>query len=241
MPFTFKRFHIDDSRCGMPVSTDGVLLGAWAPLAKAKSILDIGAGSGLLSLMAAQRSEACITAVELDPLAAADCLNNFSASPWSARLAIVCTDIASYSAAQLGANSPRFEHIICNPPYFANGPQSDNSARATARHTNSLSFDTLLECIKTLLADNGAASVILPSESVAQLEARLEHNQLALKGKLLAASVEGKVANRQILLLSHVSSTFEVQSFEQQLTIRQKNGQYSDEFIQLSQDFYLKL
>ncbi|MDR8525025.1 tRNA1(Val) (adenine(37)-N6)-methyltransferase [Shewanella fidelis] len=240
MPFTFKRFHIDDSRCGMPVSTDGVLLGAWAPLTEAKSILDIGAGSGLLSLMAAQRSQAYITAVELEPLAAADCLNNFAASPWSARLALVCSDIASYAQAYSQSKAALFEHIICNPPYFANGPQSDNSARAAARHTDSLSFDTLLQSIKALLAENGTVSLILPSETVAQLEAKLAPNQLELCGKLSAASVEGKAPNRHILLLSHAAQST-ASAFEQQLTVRLKNGQYSNEFIQLSKDFYLKL
>ena len=237
MPFTFKRFHIDDTRCGMPVSTDGVLLGAWAPLTQAKTILDLGAGSGLLSLMAAQRSNANITAVELDPQAALDCLSNFSASPWAARLSLVCSDIQSYCLHQ----TQRFDHIICNPPYFANGPQSSISARATARHTDSLSFDTLLLSIKQLLATNGSASLILPSESVAELEAKLASHQLLLRHKLLAASVEGKTPNRQILLLTHLSGNDAEPEIIEQLTIRQKNGQYSDQFIQLSQDFYLKL
>ena len=93
MPFTFKQFHIDDNRCGMPVSTDGVLLGAWAPLSQAQTILDIGAGSGLLSLMAAQRSQAKITAIELDDQAALDCQHNFNASAWSDRLELICCDI----------------------------------------------------------------------------------------------------------------------------------------------------
>ncbi len=238
MPFTFKRFHIDDTRCGMPVSTDGVLLGAWAPLTQAKHILDLGAGSGLLSLMAAQRSHAAITAVELDPQAALDCLSNFSASPWAARLSIVCCDIQSYCQHQ----AQRFDHIICNPPYFDNGPQSSKGARASARHTDSLSFDTLLQSIKQLLATDGNASLILPTESVAILEAKLSTHQLMLTGKLLAASVEGKAPNRQVLIIGHLNANaVKAEVIEQQLTIRQKNGQYSDQFIQLSQDFYLKL
>ncbi len=88
MAFSFKAFHIEDYGCGMPVSTDGVLLGAWAPLTGAKRVLDIGAGSGLLSLMAAQRSEAEILAVELDSSAAHASRANFKASPWASRLAL---------------------------------------------------------------------------------------------------------------------------------------------------------
>ncbi|MGS0680202.1 tRNA1(Val) (adenine(37)-N6)-methyltransferase [Shewanella sp. 125m-7] len=245
MPFTFKRFHIDDSRCGMPVSTDGVLLGAWAPLSQANTILDIGAGSGLLSLMAAQRSQARITAVELDLDSAIDCLHNFSASPWAGRLELVCSDIQGYCQ-----NQPRqFDHIICNPPYFANGPQSNKTSRATARHTDSLSFDSLLGAIKQLLAADGQASIILPTESVHLLESKIEPLGLTLRGRLLAASVAGKTPNRQVLLLGHDLKDKKAQqsnaqtqaSFEQQLTIREKNGQYSEAFTQLSQDFYLKL
>ncbi|MGS0824521.1 tRNA1(Val) (adenine(37)-N6)-methyltransferase [Shewanella sp. 0m-8] len=246
MPFTFKQFHIDDNRCGMPVSTDGVLLGAWAPLSQAQTILDIGAGSGLLSLMAAQRSQAKITAIELDDQAALDCQHNFNASAWSDRLELICCDIQAYCQ---NGHSKQFEHIICNPPYFANGPQSSNASRATARHTDSLSFEALLAAIKQLLAPEGQASLILPTESVSLLEAILATHNLRLCHKLLAASVEGKAPNRQILVLTHdltakniIDCDTDIQTAsQQQLYIREKNGQYSKAFSQLSQDFYLKL
>ncbi|ABV86130.1 tRNA1(Val) (adenine(37)-N6)-methyltransferase [Shewanella pealeana] len=264
MPFTFKLFHVDDSRCGMPVSTDGVLLGAWAPLVQAKTILDIGAGSGLLSLMAAQRSLAKITAIEVDTDAALDCQQNFNASPWFDRLEVICCDIQAYAQAHTQVHSQahnhaeqskQFEHIICNPPYFANGPQSSNVSRATARHTDSLSFDSLLAAIKQLLSPEGCASLILPTESVSLFETKLSTYQLELSQKLLAASVEGKEANRQILVLRHTSALAHDPKTEtepavvakledaaqQQLYIREKNGQYSQAFSLLSRDFYLKL
>ncbi|MCG9730085.1 methyltransferase [Shewanella sp. Isolate13] len=252
MPFTFKLFHVDDSRCGMPVSTDGVLLGAWAPLVQAKTILDIGAGSGLLSLMAAQRSQAQITAIELDSNAALDCQQNFDASHWLDRLEVICCDIQAYCQHE---PQRQFEHIICNPPYFANGPQSSDASRAAARHTDSLSFDSLLSAIKQLLAPQGAASLILPIESVKLFESKLSQYKLKLSQRLLAASVEGKAANRQVLVLRHallntddpkspseprVAGNLEAIN-EQQLYIRQKNGQYSQAFNLLSRDFYLKL
>ncbi len=256
MPFTFKLFHVDDSRCGMPVSTDGVLLGAWAPLVQAKTILDIGAGSGLLSLMAAQRSQAKITAIELDADAALDCQQNFNTSPWFDRLEVICCDIQAYSqTCNRAEQGKQFEHIICNPPYFANGPKSSNSSRATARHTDSLSFDSLLAAIKQLLSPQGSASLILPTESVSLFETKLATHQLELSQKLLAASVEGKAANRQILVLRHTSALLHDPQIEiqpimaaklddvvpQQLYIRDKNGHYSQAFSLLSRDFYLKL
>lgn len=241
MPFSFKQFHIDDRRCGMPVSTDGVLLGAWAPLSSSKEILDIGAGSGLLSLMAAQRSEANITAIELDQNAAIDCQSNFSLSPWSDRLTLLTLSIQQFCTT---ATRHSFDHIICNPPYFDNGPQSSRALRATARHTDSLSFDELLAAISSLLSTSGQASLILPITGANQLLQQLEQHQLICQHSVLVASVEGKIPNRQLLLITPCSSNFANQATTHtvsNLVIRKTDGHYSDDFIQLSKSFYLKL
>jgi tRNA1Val (adenine37-N6)-methyltransferase len=242
MPFSFKQFHIDDSRCGMPVSTDGVLLGAWAPLTMASSVLDIGAGSGLLSLMAAQRSQAKITAIELDQSAALDCQYNFGHSPWAERLTLLTSSIQQYCTT---AAKQRFDHIICNPPYFDNGPQSSSQLRATARHTDNLSFDELLRAISLLLSPKGQASLILPTTEATQLLSQLHQHPLACKHAVKVASVEGKIPNRQLLLLVKTSDTNmlldqKVDSVST-LAIRQVNGQYTDEFVTLTKSFYLKL
>ncbi|QQX82446.1 methyltransferase [Shewanella sp. KX20019] len=242
MPFSFKQFHIDDSRCGMPVSTDGVLLGAWAPLTDAKTILDIGAGSGLLSLMARQRSQAKITAIELDQSAALDCQYNFNQSPWSASFTLLTSSIQQYCTT---AEKQRFDHIICNPPYFDNGPQSSSSLRATARHTDRLSFDELLGAICFLLSPAGQASLILPTTAAAQLLSQLKQHSLACKYAVAVSSVEGKVPNRQLLLLNKTADTnmplLQKLDSVPTLAIRQVNGQYTDEFVQLTKSFYLKL
>lgn len=135
MAFTFKQFHIDDMNCGMAVGTDSVVLGAWAQLTAAKTVLDIGAGSGLLSLMAAQRSQAHITSVELDTSAAEACQHNFHNSPWANRLTLVNSSIQDFC--QHIEYQEYFDHIICNPPYFEQGTQAIQSQRAMARHTDS--------------------------------------------------------------------------------------------------------
>ncbi|ACJ30885.1 Conserved hypothetical O-methyltransferase [Shewanella piezotolerans WP3] len=241
MPFSFKQFHIDDRRCGMPVSTDGVLLGAWAPLSNSKNILDIGAGSGLLSLMAAQRSKANITAIELDENAALDCQSNFNLSPWSKRLTLLTRSIQQFCTT---AKKHSFDHIICNPPYFDNGPQSNSALRATARHTDSLSFDELLTAISSLLSPAGQASLILPITGANQLLQQLEQHQLTCQHAVLVASVEGKKPNRQLLLITPCRSNFANQATTHpvsNLVIRNTDGHYSDDFILLSKSFYLKL
>ncbi|WP_299003579.1 methyltransferase [uncultured Shewanella sp.] len=237
MPFTFKQFHINDSLCGMRVSTDGVLLGAWAPLTQARTILDIGTGSGLLSLMAAQRSQAQITAVELDENAVNDCKHNFKASSWSDRLKVHHSAIQHFVA-----NQRVFDHIICNPPYFTNGPQSQVAARSTARHTDNLSFDELLSAINQLLSSNGVASLILPSASLNSFLMRLSIFQLKLTQRVDVASIEGKTPSRHLINLQHVN--VDIQSpypVTTQLNIRTSTGQYSKEMQALTRDFYLKL
>ncbi|MBE8166775.1 MAG: methyltransferase, partial [Shewanella sp.] len=138
MPFTFKQFHIDDHNCGMRVSTDAVVLGAWAKLVTAKRILDIGAGSGLLSIMAAQRSRAMIIGVEIDSKACEAAKENCSNSPWDNRLSIANQSIEGFTEEHIHLERDLFGHIICNPPYFVSGPQSCDAKRADARHTNSL-------------------------------------------------------------------------------------------------------
>ena len=241
MPFSFKQFHIEDTRCGMPVSTDGVLLGAWAPLDEAHNILDIGAGSGLLSLMAAQRSEAAITAIELDDSAALDCQYNFSHSQWNSRLSLVTGAIQQHCTS---SNNQAYDHIICNPPYFESGPQSNSQLRAKARHTDSLSFAELLNAIRFLLSANGQASLILPTQAATQLLSLLAKHQLHCVHTTAVASVEGKQPNRQLLLLqtdTANSHDLQQQPSSSSMAIRMRDGSYTAEFIQLSKNFYLKL
>ncbi len=237
MPFSFKQFHIDDSRCGMAVSTDGVLLGAWAPLTQAKYIVDIGAGSGLLTMMAAQRSQANITAIEIDSNSVLDCQINIEACPWSQRIQLVHSDIMQWTASQ---QPHSYDHIICNPPYFANGPQSDDLSRATARHTDSLNFDTLLAAIRLLLTQCGQASLILPSASLSFFNSLLDQHHLALLQQVDVISVEGKTAHRHLLLLGH-KAKHTLETEKRRLTIRTQTGDYTSEMKKLTQAFYLKL
>ena len=242
MPFTFKLFHIDDAGCGMPVSTDGVLLGAWAPLTQAKCILDIGAGSGLLSLMAAQRNAtAQIDAVELDDGAAAACQRNFSASPWHERLTLHHQTIQTFS--ENDARQHQYDAIICNPPYFATGPLANNQARASARHTVSLSFEELTRCCHALLCAEGSASFILPTSAVSEFTAAALAAGFNAPLCVAISSVTGKAPQRQLLLLSklHHATELATQVISTPFEILGKDGQYSDVMRQLTQDFYLKL
>ena len=111
--FQFKQFTVRHDKCAMKVGTDGVLLGAWAPVQNAKYILDVGAGSGLISLQLAQRNPwASITSIEIDPAAAAQAKENIQSSPWSDRMEVICSDFRDYHAEN------KFDLIVSNPPYI---------------------------------------------------------------------------------------------------------------------------
>ncbi|MGI2134700.1 tRNA1(Val) (adenine(37)-N6)-methyltransferase [Shewanella baltica] len=237
MAFTFKQFHIDDMNCGMAVGTDSVVLGAWAQLTAAKTVLDIGAGSGLLSLMAAQRSQAHITSVELDTSAAEACQHNFHNSPWANRLTLVNSSIQDFC--QQIEYQEYFDHIICNPPYFEQGTQAIQSQRAMARHTDSLSFTALLDAIHVCLAPQGNASLILPMQSMARLNEILAHSQLSLIEITNLISIVGKSANRVLCVLAHKTHP-QIAPKISDITIRELSGQYTQTMVQLIRDFYLK-
>lgn len=253
MSFTFKKFHIDDSHCGMPVSTDGVILGAWANIENRNRILDIGAGSGLLSLMIAQRltqylppctntinvKNLQVIAVELDDLAAQDCQFNIVNSPWAAIIEFQHASIQRYTAQHLAQCSPRFNSIICNPPYFDNGPQSERQERATARHTDTLSFSELLRHIAMLLTENGNASLILPVESESRFVAELTSTTLEISKRVAVSTVKNKPARRLLIELKHQSQCAKIVLSD--FVISDLDGQYSDQMKDLCKAFYLKL
>ncbi|MCL1068746.1 methyltransferase [Shewanella olleyana] len=263
MPFTFKQFHIEDSHCGMPVSTDGVILGAWSKLPLTNQggnsrILDIGAGSGLLSLMVAQRVEnplVEIQAVELEDGAVKDCQFNFDQSPWRQQLSLRHCSIQQFADDNLKSKAALFDSIICNPPYFDNGPQSEAKRRATARHTDSLSFKTLLSHTQLLLSQDGIASFIIPIQSELGFMAALSQTKLLISHRTTICTVETKAPSRLLLALKHSSSLNSTSNTPQQkpqlsnqqkphssnLVIADNKGQYTQSMSQLCRDFYLKL
>jgi tRNA1Val (adenine37-N6)-methyltransferase len=128
MAFRFKQFSVDDTGCPMKVGTDSVLLGAWAALENSRTILDIGTGCGLLAMIAAQRSEATITAIEIDPAAIEVAKSNFKRSLWSDRLEGICISLQEYLKEE---NPGLFDHIISNPPYFINSLKAPGRNAAT--------------------------------------------------------------------------------------------------------------
>ncbi|WP_426492265.1 tRNA1(Val) (adenine(37)-N6)-methyltransferase [Hymenobacter sp. 102] len=167
--FQFKQFRIEQAACAMKVCTDACVLGALASVAGARRILDIGTGTGLLALMAAQRNpQAQVEAVELDEAAATQAAANFATSPWAGRLRLHPVPLAVFAATQ----PTPFNHILCNPPFFRNSLRSPNAQRTTARHTaeDSLTFAELAGFAARFLAPEGQLTVLLPPPEMQQFE-----------------------------------------------------------------------
>ncbi|WP_098416490.1 tRNA1(Val) (adenine(37)-N6)-methyltransferase [Vibrio sp. ES.051] len=229
--FKFKQFCIEDGESGMPVSTDGIMLGAWVQSAHDGTILDIGTGTGLLALMCAQRfSDAQITAVDIELTAIDAARQNFAQSPWPERLWLLHTDVLSYTPSHL------FQRIICNPPYFNSGEQSKQRQRATARHTLTLRHNALLQRCHQLLEDDGKASFVLPtSEGEQFIELALSQSWYLSRCCQVQPSEKKPVHRLLFELAKQPCDT------RQSHLIIHSQGGYSDDFIQLTHEFYLKM
>ena len=214
----------------MKVGTDGVLLGAWAGTDTPKEILDIGTGTGLLAMMLAQRfPNARVTAIEPNSHAISDAEFNFENSPFAERLKLIKTNLQDYKTDR------RFDLIISNPPFFANSLVSGNSGRTEARHIHSLRPEDLAEAT-ALLSENGKMSVIYPTETYGAFKTAMakfgffEERRTEVKPNLEKA-------------LHRVLGEFKkaAQLLDQGELVIEKYGrhQYSEEYIRLTQDFYL--
>ena len=232
--FEFKQFKVHQDGAAMKVGTDGVLLGAWAYLdGKENHILDIGTGTGLLALMAAQRSPATrIDAVEIDQTAARQAMENAEASPWFERIRIHHMSIQDFVR-----QAPiRYDHIVSNPPFFVRSLKAPNPSRSAARHTDTLAFEDLISAANTLLAPEGRFSVIYPTEEAAVFEALASENGLYCNRRTKVKGTPESAFKRILMEFSHKVTTIR----ENELIIELARHRYSPEYIALTRDFYLK-
>lgn len=163
--FECKQFVVYHDQCAMKVGTDGLLLGSWAATNGGSRMLDIGTGSGLIALMLAQRSDACIDALELDPLAARQAADNFNRSQWSDRLRVITADFTQWPSPDY-----RYDLIISNPPFYMEDIRSHALRRDQARSAHSLSYLQLLSPIARLLSPQGRLAVVIPAQHWVQFE-----------------------------------------------------------------------
>lgn len=230
--FQFKQFTIHQDRTAMKVGTDGVLLGAWAELEKARFILDIGTGTGLLALMAAQRNpEATIDAIEIEPEAAGQAWENADNSPWGNRIRIHRISLFDFFPSQT------YDCILCNPPFFNNSTKNPNINRTLARHSDSMPHGALLESVSRLLTPTGSFFIILPTEEAIIFIRLAKKYQFYLSRLTKVLPNPGKPPKRYLMEFT----TFHLPTQEDELTIEISRHTYTPEYIRLTRDFYLNL
>lgn len=231
--FTFKQFTVSQNHSAMKVGTDGVLLGSWIDTKGAKSILDIGAGTGLLSLMLAQRSTAFIDAIEIDADACIDARFNFSQSSWNHRLRVIEGDFLEIAT----QSSKQYDLIVSNPPFFKNSLQSTKSKRNLARHANSLPHEALLKGVANLLTSDGRFYVVIPSDISKDFISTARLTGLHPETSLLVFSKETDTKPvRTFIRFSHIDCKAREDSLSIYTNIA---NHYTDEYRHLTKDFYL--
>lgn len=212
----------------MKVGTDSVLLGAWCDCTDVGRVLDLGAGSGLLALMIAQRkSDASITAIEIDPGACAAATANFISSPWSDRLTVVCDDALAYMPSAMP------DLIICNPPYFTGGLQSPDVRRALARHSSGLSPESAVELAAKILSSSGSLAMVTPADYADSLLFHAEMHRLNL-WRRCRVTTSGAQPSRLLWQWGREARPVE----ETSLTLR-RDGHITPEYSSLTSSFYL--
>ncbi len=219
----------------MKVGTDSVLLGAWTPIdQRPYSILDIGAGTGILSLMLAQRCDAeQIDAVEIDGDAYEECVENFENSAWSDRLFCYHASLANLVAEP----EDKYDLIVSNPPFFSDDYFSGDLKRNAARFTNSLPFEELLSGVEKLLNDNGIFATIIPFSAETEFLKIAKLNSL-FANKILRVRGNSNTEIKRCLLALGRNKT-EVEAGE--LIIENSRHNYTPDYISLTKDFYLKM
>ena len=219
----------------MKVGTDGVLLGAWTLLDhQPKSILDIGAGTGIISLMLAQSSDAqTIDALEIDEDAYEQCVDNFENSPWNDRLFGYHASLEEFTE----DIEDHYDLIVSNPPFYAADYKSDNVQRDLARFSDALPFDHLLECASKLLSEGGLFSVIIPFKEQEAFINLAKNVALFPKSILQVKGTPISEIKRSLIAFSF--NTCDVKT--KQLIIETSRHHYTEDYINLTKDFYLKM
>ncbi|MFC6669157.1 tRNA1(Val) (adenine(37)-N6)-methyltransferase [Marinobacterium aestuariivivens] len=231
--FQCRQFRIEQGDCAMKVTTDASLLGAWAPVGQARRLLDIGTGTGLLALFAAQRSPARIDAVEVDAAAAEQARQNFAASPWADRLQLIEGDIRDLARDMPG----QYDAILCNPPFFSASTPNRCERLARARHNDALPLADLLDVLERLLSGDGRAWLLLPPKETGEVLAGLEQRDLHPRGQLEVCNDADSEPHRIVLQLEKRPGPCAVE----EIRLYERHPFHTEEAAQLFEPYYVKL
>lgn len=234
--FQFKEFSVNQDKCAMKIGTDSVLLGAWCPIENNPfSVLDIGAGTGILSLMLAQRINAeQIDALEIDDDAYEQCVENFENSPWPDRLFCFHAGLDEF----VDEPEDEYDLIISNPPFYSEDYKTDNSQRDLARFQEAMPFEELIDAAQLLLSENGIFAVIIPyKEEERFIELCTQVELYPIKVTRVKGTPTTEIKRSLLAFKRYELSTLTAD----ELIIETSRHQYTDEYIELTKDFYLKM
>jgi tRNA1Val (adenine37-N6)-methyltransferase len=234
--FRFKQFLIHQDKCAMKVCTDACVFGAWVANEwkggnEKMHVLDIGTGTGLLTLMLAQKINADFDSVEIDDHAFEQASQNFAESKWNDHIAIHHNDITQFSAAQ------KFDLIVSNPPFYEKDLKSDKHKINLARHDSSLTLSTLLQTCSALLANEGAIVLLLPYHRLADVEKEAKANGLHIV-RLLKMK---QTTTHNYFRIGAVLRKQFAERVTEDITIKDASQHYTGEFVELLKDYYLYL
>ncbi|MFV0390685.1 MAG: tRNA1(Val) (adenine(37)-N6)-methyltransferase [Paludibacteraceae bacterium] len=231
--FKFKEFTVFHDKCAMKVGVDGVTLGVWADVSDAKTILDVGCGSGLIALVLAQRSDARITAIDIDKNSVIQTKENVENTIWKDRIRVIHASFQRF----IDNNPEEFDLIVSNPPFFINSLKNSDANRTLARHNESLThLDLICGSIK-MLSDTGKIALILPVVEGEQFVVLAEKQGLFCTKKTTIFPNPEKSAKRLLLEFRRDCKD----CIETDLTIEKVRNVYTPEYAGLVKDFYLKL
>ena len=237
-PFQFKEFSVNQDKTAMKIGTDAVLLGAWADITRQPdSILDIGSGTGVISLMLAQRTNAMtIDAVEIDEHAYEQTVENFEQSDWGDRLFCYNASFQEF-AKEMTEDEETYELIISNPPFYTDSFETNDDARNKARFTSALSFEDLLNGVANILAKKSDFVTIIPFKEEADFIALAKQNNLFLNRVCHVRGTPESDIKRSLLSFSFE----ETKLLKEMLTIEIARHEYTEAYKELTKDFYLKM
>lgn len=230
--FQFQQFTVWQGRSAMKVCTDACLFGAWVSqyAAGAERALDVGAGTGLLSLMLAQKCAAIIDAVEIDGDASEQATENFRRSPWGARLRLANTSVQQH--AQLHHT---YDFIVSNPPFYDGDLRGPDSKKNVAHHGDALRLQELIMGVKKMLRPGGCLSVLIPPHRAAELDRLAAANGLYAAIKMNVRQTPQHSVFRSMYLFYDTPTVLS----ESEIVIKDNNQKYTPPFHGLMKDFYL--
>jgi tRNA1Val (adenine37-N6)-methyltransferase len=234
--FRFRQFTVNQQHSSMKVTTDACLFGAWtADLLRNKqgSLLDIGTGTGLLSLMIAQQFAGAINAIEVDESAAREAAANFAESPWHHRLQVTNVAFQQYSP------DKKFDVVVSNPPFFSNDLSSPDERRNIALHSRQLSLAELFSYTMPMLADNGMVTLLVATRRNAEVEKLALQHHLSLIRRTWVHQTAAHDSFRTMYCFQVRMQQTTV--IDESIFIRDEHGNYSSRFVELLHDYYLNL